>query len=121
MFQVVIPAFRDRNYGDRGLHHTTMRVDYEVQVFNHFFGRDETLRRRGKAFVVDANLDTGGFLDEAIERVQEGRRLEPSERGGADAAREPAEEVGSPRVPNPALTAGRGPRSRCGRCRCTCR
>jgi radical SAM superfamily enzyme YgiQ (UPF0313 family) len=72
LFQVVYPAFRDRNYGERGLHHTTMRVDYEVQVLGHFFGRDEALWRRGKAFVVDANLDTCGFLEEAIARVARG-------------------------------------------------
>jgi hypothetical protein len=71
-FEVVYAAFRERNYADRGLHHLAMRVDHEHQLLAHFFGRDETLRRRAKAFVVDANVDTCGFLDEALAAVRQG-------------------------------------------------
>jgi len=79
-FQLGFAAFRARNYGEHGLHHTTMRVDYEHQLLAHFFGRDETLRRRVKAFVVDANLDTCGFLEELLERVARGFDGEADER-----------------------------------------
>ena len=75
-FQVAYASFRERNYGERGLHHTTMRVDYEYQVFSHFHGQDEALRRRVKAFVVDANLDTCTRLEALLARVATGFRGE---------------------------------------------
>jgi radical SAM superfamily enzyme YgiQ (UPF0313 family) len=71
-FEVVYAAFRDRNYGERGLHHLAMRVDYEHQLLAHFWGRDDGLWRRTKAFVVAANLDTCGFLEEALAAVGRG-------------------------------------------------
>ncbi|MBI5486910.1 MAG: B12-binding domain-containing radical SAM protein [Deltaproteobacteria bacterium] len=92
-FQVAFAAFRERNYGERGLHHTTMRVDYEYQVFEHFHGRDEALRRRVKAFVVDANLDTCSRLEELLERVAAGFRDETEEREWAAAAAERVREA----------------------------
>ncbi|MBI5500265.1 MAG: B12-binding domain-containing radical SAM protein [Deltaproteobacteria bacterium] len=85
-FQAAFAAFRERNYGERGLHHTTMRVDYEYQVFEHFHGRDEGLRRRVKAFVVDANLDTCSRLEELLGRVGAGFGGEAEERAWTAAA-----------------------------------
>jgi anaerobic magnesium-protoporphyrin IX monomethyl ester cyclase len=79
-FQLAYAAFRERNYGERGLHHTTMRVDYEHQIFTHFHGSDEALRRRVKSFVIDANLDTCARLEELLERVARGFGNEAEER-----------------------------------------
>jgi radical SAM superfamily enzyme YgiQ (UPF0313 family) len=62
LFEIVYPAFRDRNYGDLGLHHRTMAVDYEHQLLTHFLGRNDDLRRRVKRFIVAVNLNTSDHL-----------------------------------------------------------
>jgi hypothetical protein len=71
-FEIAFAAFRDRNYGEPGLHHQTMDVDYEGQLLGHFFGLDADLRRRAKAHVVEVNRNTGGHLDEIVAFLTDG-------------------------------------------------
>lgn len=94
-FEVIYAAFRDRNYGEQGLHHRTMRVDYEHQLLGHFWGRDDALWRRTKAFVVAANLDTCGFLDEALAAVGRGFPDEAAARAYAAELHERVERSGA--------------------------
>ena len=94
-FEVLYAAFRDRNYGERGLHHLAMRVDYEHQLLAHFWGRDQTLWRRTKAFVVAANLDTCGFLEEALAAVGRGFADDAAARAYALELRERVEQAGA--------------------------
>lgn len=94
-FEVLYAAFRDRNYGERGLHHLAMRVDYEHQLLGHFWGRDDALWRRTKAFVVAANLDTCGFLEEALAAVGRGFADDAAARAYALELRERVEHNGA--------------------------
>ena len=41
VFEVVYPAFTERNFGEHGLHHLAMAVDYEHQLLAHFFHANE--------------------------------------------------------------------------------
>jgi len=67
LFEVVFPAFRERNYGGEGVHHLAMQVDYELQLLGHFFGRRRALVRRAKAHVVRVNENTCRHLEAAID------------------------------------------------------
>lgn len=69
LFEVVYPCFEERNYGDRGLHHLTMQVDYEHQLLSHFFGPREALRRRVKAYVRAVNGNTAGHLERLVDAI----------------------------------------------------
>jgi anaerobic magnesium-protoporphyrin IX monomethyl ester cyclase len=72
LFELMHPAFRERNYGDLGLHHRTMAVDYEHQLLVHFFGHDEDLRRRVRRFIVAVNLNTADHLERMAGAVSSG-------------------------------------------------
>ena len=68
-FSLIYPAFESRNYGDAGLHHLTMQIDYEQQLLRRFFGPHDALRRKVKRLVVDVNHNTCDHLDTVIEAV----------------------------------------------------
>ncbi|MFO0566852.1 MAG: radical SAM protein [Polyangiaceae bacterium] len=68
-FEIIYPAFEARNYGDDGLHHLTMQIDYEQQLLSHFFGREPALRRRVKEQIVRVNLDTCAELEAILAAV----------------------------------------------------
>jgi len=69
LFDIVYPAFRERNYGDRALHHQTMSLDYEYQLLAHFLGATEALRKQVKDYVVTVNRNTCEYLEESIRAV----------------------------------------------------
>ncbi len=85
VFEIVYPAFRERNWGERGLHHQVMDVDYEHQILSHFFGTEPGLRRKVKAFIREVNLNTCGYLEEIVEAVRRGLA---GERARRDCARD---------------------------------
>jgi radical SAM superfamily enzyme YgiQ (UPF0313 family) len=68
-FEIVFPAFEARNYGDEGLHHLTMQIDYEQQLLRRFFGPHGMLRRRVKEQIVRVNLNTCDHLEEVVRVV----------------------------------------------------
>ncbi len=68
-FEIMYPAFEARNYGDEGLHHLTMQIDYEQQLLQRFFGPHEALRRRVKKQIVKVNRNTCDHLDKLIAGV----------------------------------------------------
>jgi anaerobic magnesium-protoporphyrin IX monomethyl ester cyclase len=68
-FEIIYPAFEARNYGDEGLHHLTMQIDYEQQLLRRFFGRHEALRRRVKKLIVAVNNSTCEHLQAVIAGV----------------------------------------------------
>jgi anaerobic magnesium-protoporphyrin IX monomethyl ester cyclase len=70
-FEIIYPAFEARNYGDEGLHHLTMQIDYEQQLLRRFFGRHEALRRRVKRQIVAVNNNTCEHLRAVIARIPE--------------------------------------------------
>ncbi|MBN1809376.1 MAG: cobalamin-dependent protein [Planctomycetes bacterium] len=74
LFELVYTAFCQRNYGDRGVHHKVMEVDYEHQVLSHFFGTSRSLRRRTKDYIAAVNLNTCAYLDELVAAVKAGFR-----------------------------------------------
>lgn len=68
-FEIIYPAFEARNYGDEGLHHLTMQIDYEQQLLGRFFGRHDALRRRVKQQIVAVNLNTCDHLEAVIAAI----------------------------------------------------
>jgi radical SAM superfamily enzyme YgiQ (UPF0313 family) len=68
-FEIIYPAFEARNYGDEGLHHITMQIDYEQQLLRRFFGPHDALRRRVKDQIVQVNLNTCDHLDAVMRAV----------------------------------------------------
>jgi anaerobic magnesium-protoporphyrin IX monomethyl ester cyclase len=72
LFEIIYPAFRERNYGGNCLHHLTMQVDYEHQILAHFHRHDAALRQRVKEFVVEVNLDTCKHLEGIVAAVEDG-------------------------------------------------
>ncbi len=68
-FEIIYPAFEARNYGDEGLHHVTMQIDYEQQLLRRFFGPNDALRRRVKDQIVRVNLNTCDHLDAVMRTV----------------------------------------------------
>lgn len=77
-FEIIYPAFEARNYGDEGLHHLTMQIDYEQQLLGRFFGARGGLRRRVKQAIVEVNLNTCEHLEAVVEGVP--RLAGPAER-----------------------------------------
>jgi radical SAM superfamily enzyme YgiQ (UPF0313 family) len=65
-FEIIYPAFEARNYGDEGLHHLTMQIDYEQALLTRFFGSHESLRRRVKKLIVEVNHNTCDHLEALI-------------------------------------------------------
>lgn len=68
-FDLIYPAFEARNYGEAGLHHLTMQIDYEHQLLRRFFGPHDELRRRVKELIVRVNLNTCDHLERVVENV----------------------------------------------------
>jgi hypothetical protein len=71
-FEIAYAAFRERNWGEPGLHHRTMDVDYEAQGLGHFYGIDPARHRRTKEFVVAVNRSTCAGLREIVELLAKG-------------------------------------------------
>lgn len=101
-FQAAYMAFRERCFGDEGLHHLSMRVDYEHQVLAHFLGVDEGLRREVKGFVVEVNRDTARLLARVIDEIARRWPL------GEEEARALGLEVGEEVTARGRLLGGRG-------------
>lgn len=72
VFQIVHPAFRQRNYGESCLHHTGMRVDFEHQLLTHFWSDCKNLRQQTKDFIVSVNSNTCQYLEEVVSEVDRG-------------------------------------------------
>lgn len=68
-FELIYAAFGDRCYGETCLQHLTMDVDYEYQIFAHFFSGNRALRKRVKDFIIEVNLDTCRHLEEVADIV----------------------------------------------------
>ena len=68
-FQVMYPSFESRNYGQDGLHHLTMQLDFQHQLLAHFFGGDERLRADVKRLVRQVNLNTCTHLEALVEAI----------------------------------------------------
>ena len=68
-FELVYPAFEARNYGEEGLHHLTMQIDYEQQLLRRFFGPHDKLHRRVKQQIIEVNLNTCDHLDDVVRTV----------------------------------------------------
>jgi len=68
-FEIFYPAFEARNYGDEGLHHLTMQIDYEQQLLGRFFGSHEALRRRVKKLIVTVNHNTCDHLEGLVSGI----------------------------------------------------
>jgi anaerobic magnesium-protoporphyrin IX monomethyl ester cyclase len=72
VFELIYSAFSGRNFGENCIHHTTMAVDYECQILEHFVGCSRLLKQRVKQFIVDVNLNTCEYLAEAIHAAHSG-------------------------------------------------
>ncbi len=83
-FELLYPAFESRNYGDDGLHHLTMQIDYEQQLLRRFFGPHERLRKRVKKLIVEVNLNTCKHLEHVIATVARLQGLRDCEAYGAE-------------------------------------
>jgi len=68
-FEVMFPSFEARNYGEHGLHHRAMHVDYEHQLLTQFYASDDDLRERVKHFIVAVNLNTCDHLEAIIAAI----------------------------------------------------
>jgi anaerobic magnesium-protoporphyrin IX monomethyl ester cyclase len=76
-FELIFPCFEQRNFGEHGLHHLCMQVDYEHQLRAHFFGLHTELACQVKRYVVRVNLNTAAHLEALVAEIA--RRL-PDER-----------------------------------------
>jgi anaerobic magnesium-protoporphyrin IX monomethyl ester cyclase len=72
VFELIHAAFSARSFGEISVHHTTMAVDYERQILDHFFGCSRSLTQRVRQYVVDANLNTCDYLAELIRTAEGG-------------------------------------------------
>ena len=76
-FELIFPCFEQRNFGEHGLHHLCMQVDYEHQLRGHFFGLRSELACKVKRYVVRVNLDTASHLEALVAEIA---RALPDER-----------------------------------------
>jgi len=83
-FELLYPAFEGRNYGDNGLHHLTMQMDYEHQLLQQFFGPSPSLRSRVKRLIVEVNHNTCLHLEHLIAAVPLLRTRADEDRYGAE-------------------------------------
>ncbi len=65
-FEIMYPAFEARNYGDEGLHHLAMQIDYEQQLLARFFEPNDAIRRKVKQQIVEVNVNTCDHLEALI-------------------------------------------------------
>lgn len=72
VFDLIYMGFAGRSLGETCIHHTTMAVDYERQILDHFFGCPRLLGQKVKQFIVDVNLNTCGYLTELIQAADSG-------------------------------------------------
>ena len=68
-FEVIFPSFEQRNFGEQGLHHLCMQVDYEHQLRAHFFGPSSDLGCTVKRYVASVNLNTADHLDAIVAEI----------------------------------------------------
>lgn len=68
-FEIFYPAFEARNYGDEGLHHLTMQIDYEQQLLAKFFGPHPALKSRVKRLIERVNLNTAEHLEAVVAAI----------------------------------------------------
>ena len=71
-YELIVPSFATRNYGEHCLHHRAMHVDYEHQLLRRFFGGDEDLHGRVQEYVVAVNRNTCDHLDAIVAAVADG-------------------------------------------------
>jgi hypothetical protein len=72
VFEILRVAFQQRNYGEQGIHHQAMRLDYEHRLLVHFFGQSHGLRRRVKEHVRGVNHNTCDHLEATVSAVEKG-------------------------------------------------
>jgi hypothetical protein len=63
-FELIYVGLAGRHYGDNCVHHLTMRVDFERQVLQQFWGCPARLRQRAKDFVRRVNANSCDYLEE---------------------------------------------------------
>lgn len=65
-------VFAPRNFGEGGLHHESMRLDYHLHLLRHFRpGRvDADLWRRCKALVAELNRDSAERMGQLLDRAE---------------------------------------------------
>ena len=71
-FELMYVGLAGRHFGDNCVHHLTMRVDFERQVLDHFWGCPAPLRRRAKDFVRRVNANSCDYLEEIAEAAAGG-------------------------------------------------
>jgi radical SAM superfamily enzyme YgiQ (UPF0313 family) len=71
-FELMYVGLAGRHFGDNCVHHLTMRVDFERQVLDHFWGCPAPLRRRAKDFVHRVNANSCDYLEEIAEAAAGG-------------------------------------------------
>lgn len=71
-FELMYVGLAGRHFGDNCVHHLTMRVDFERQVLDHFWGCPAPLRRRTKDFVRRVNANSCDYLEEIAEAAAGG-------------------------------------------------
>ncbi len=70
-FHLVHESFHERCRGIDALHHLVMAVDYEHQLFAHFYRRDGSRRRRVKDFIIAVNMNSGAYLEEIAAKCRD--------------------------------------------------
>jgi radical SAM superfamily enzyme YgiQ (UPF0313 family) len=71
-FELMYVGLAGRHFGDNCVHHLTMRVDFECQVLDHFWGCPVPLRQRAKDFVRRVNANSCDYLEEIVEAAARG-------------------------------------------------
>jgi anaerobic magnesium-protoporphyrin IX monomethyl ester cyclase len=71
-FELMYVGLAGRHFGDNCVHHLTMRVDFERQVLDHFWGCPAPLRRRAKDFVRRVNTNSCDYLEEIADAAAGG-------------------------------------------------
>ena len=71
-FELMYVGRAGRHFGDNCVHHLTMRVDFERQVLDHFWGCPAPLRRRAKDLVRRVNANSCDYLKEIAEAAASG-------------------------------------------------
>jgi anaerobic magnesium-protoporphyrin IX monomethyl ester cyclase len=74
VFEMIYRGLIGRNYGNDCTHHLTMRVDYEMQLLEHFFGCPAHVRRKVKNFIQRVNLNSCDYLAEIADAAGRGFR-----------------------------------------------
>jgi hypothetical protein len=75
LFRVCAAAFRERNFGDSGVHNRYMGLGYYVSLLERFYDDPvgvTALAREAEALTRSITLESADFLDEAIRIVRHG-------------------------------------------------